>query len=97
AASLVTQAAADDTAKRRSFQLKYAPHFGMFRHHGGNDLVDHLKFMHEQGFTALEDNGMRSRSLEDQQRIAQTMEQLEMEMGVFVAHGSIGKLTFARK
>jgi hydroxypyruvate isomerase len=97
AASFATRAAADDAAGQRKFQLKYAPHFGMFRHHAGEDLVDQLTFMHEAGFRALEDNGMRSCSPEDQQRIARTMEQLEMQMGVFVAHGSIGKLTFARK
>ena len=30
-----------------SFKLKYAPHFGMFRHHAGADLVDQLKFMRQ--------------------------------------------------
>ena len=34
--------------------MKFAPHFGMFRNHAGNDHVDQLKFMHDEGFRALE-------------------------------------------
>lgn len=67
------------------FKLKYAPHFGMFKAHSGEDLVDQLKFMHDQGFTALEDNGLPNRPLADQERIGQTLAKLGMEMGVFVA------------
>jgi len=29
----------------------------MFRHHAGNDPIDQLNFMADQGFTAFEDNG----------------------------------------
>jgi hydroxypyruvate isomerase len=98
AVSLATPAAAQtDRPAARTFRLKYAPHFGMFTQHAGNDLVDQLKFMHDQGFTALEDNGLRKRSVEDQRRIGEALETLGMEMGVFVAHGSIGELTFARR
>ena len=71
---------------RRTFKLRYAPHFGMFKHHAGDDLVAQLEFMADQGFTALEDNGMRGRSVADQERIAQTMARRGMAMGVFVAH-----------
>ena len=70
----------------RKFSLKYAPHFGMFRAHAGEDLVAQLEFMHDEGFTALEDNGMKGRSVADQERIAKTLQRLGMEMGVFVAH-----------
>src|SRR5690606_19694508 len=69
-----------------TFRLRYAPHFGMFRQHAGNDLVAQLEFMAGEGFTALEDNGMRGRSVADQERIAAAMERLRMRMGVFVAH-----------
>ena len=68
------------------FKLKFAPHFGMFSNSAGKDLVDQLNFMAEMGFTALEDNGMKGRSLEDQKKIAATMEKHNMTMGVFVAH-----------
>ena len=46
---------------KHNFQLKYAPHFGMFRHHAGEDLLDQLQFMSDTGFTAMEDNGMKER------------------------------------
>lgn len=84
-------------AKGHAFKLKYAPHFNMFRHSAGDDPIDQLKFAADQGFTAWEDNGMKKRPVELQKKIGQTMEQLGMQMGVFVAHGSIGKPTFVRK
>ena len=60
------------------FKLPYAPHFGMFKNHAGGDLVDQLNFMAAEGFTALEDNGMMRKSVEDQNRIAQNMQRLGM-------------------
>jgi hydroxypyruvate isomerase len=42
------------------FKLKYAPHFGMFKHSAGADPVDELKFAADEGFTAWEENGMRN-------------------------------------
>jgi hydroxypyruvate isomerase len=39
----------------------------MFRAHAGDDPIDQLKFMADQGFTALEDNGMRGRPPELQE------------------------------
>ena len=80
--------------KKRNFKLKYAPHFGMFRNHAGNDFVDELEFMASVGFTALEDNGMKGRSVEDQTRIAKAMERLGMTMGVFVAYANFGSSDF---
>ncbi len=81
---------------KHTFKLKYAPHFGMFRHHGGDDLIDQMKFMADQGFTALEDNGMVGRPKEVQSGIAAQMSRLGMTMGVFVAYGigEFGKKTF---
>ena len=45
----------------RRFGLDYAPHFGMFRHHAGDDFLDQLPFMHDEGFRGLEDAGMPRR------------------------------------
>ncbi|MFD2199966.1 hydroxypyruvate isomerase family protein [Shivajiella indica] len=70
-----------------AFNLDYAPHFGMFKAHAGDDLVDQLKFMADQGFKSLEDNGLLTRSVEDQNKIGRTLEQLGMRMGVFVVDG----------
>ncbi len=75
-----------ETPKAEGFQLKYAPHFGMFEQSAGKDLEDQLQFMADQGFVAMEDNGMTGRSIDEQNKIARKMAQLNMEMGVFVAH-----------
>ncbi len=69
-----------------NFRLKYAPHLGMFKHHAGNDPIDQLNFMADQGFTAFEDNGMKDRDIGMQEKMASTMAKRGMEMGVFVAH-----------
>ena len=84
--SAASAAAADDAAQQRRFRLDYAPHFGMFATHAGRDPVDQLRFMAGEGFRSLEDNGMKGRPVEEQQRIADEMERLGMRMGVFVAH-----------
>ena len=79
-----------------TFKMKYAPHFGMFKHHAGEDFVDQLQFMADEGFTALEDNQMTNRSVDDQNRIAKAMTRLDMTMGVFVANfgTAFGKRSF---
>lgn len=68
------------------FNLQYAPHFGMFKHHAGEDFIDQLKFISEVGFTAFEDNGMKERDKDTQEKIASQMVNTNMQMGVFVAH-----------
>lgn len=69
-----------------NFNLKYAPHFGMFKHHAGSDPISQLKFMLDQGFTSFEDNNMKNRNIQTQKKIASFMSNNNMEMGVFVAH-----------
>jgi hydroxypyruvate isomerase len=83
---LDARAVGRQAAPARRFKLAYAPHFNMFREHAGPDLVAQLEFMAAEGFTALEDNGMRGRTVEVQERIGQTLAKLNMRMGVFVAH-----------
>ena len=68
------------------FQLNYAPHFGMFKHHAGDDLIDQIRFMADEGFRAFEDNGMKGRPTKTQESIASEMARRGMSMGVFVAH-----------
>lgn len=70
----------------KGFNLKYAPHEGMFKEHAGTNIIAQLEFMADQGFAAFEDNEMRNRPIEEQVQIATTMEALGMQMGVFVAH-----------
>ncbi|NLS95439.1 MAG: TIM barrel protein [Planctomycetaceae bacterium] len=77
------------------FNLKYAPHFGMFKNLAGNDLIDQLKFMRDEGFVALEDNNMMGRDVETQNSIAGEMQRLGIEMGVFVAYKDFQNPTLA--
>lgn len=69
---------------RPPFSMDFAPHFGMFRSLAGDDVVAQLEFMHREGFAALEDNGMRGRSVAEQERIGNALRRLGMRMGVFV-------------
>lgn len=76
-----------DNPAGKPFNLNYAPHFGMFKNNAGNDVVDQLQFMADQGFRAMEDNGMMKRPVEEQKKIGDTMARLGMTMGVFVIDG----------
>ena len=99
AAPLALGAAASATPRNGRaagrFKLDYAPHFGMFRAHAGGDLMDQLRFMHDEGFRSLEDNGMPGKDPKTQEAIGQFLRDHEMRMGVFVAHGDFGSPTFA--
>lgn len=69
------------------FKLDFAPHFGMFKQHAPGGLPDELRFMADQGFRSLEDNGLLKRPLAEQELIGKTLDQLGMRMGVFVVDG----------
>ncbi len=69
-----------------TFKLKYAPHLGMFKNLASEDPIAQLNFMADEGFTAFEDNEMKSRDIDLQNKMAKTMEKRGIEMGVFVAH-----------
>jgi hydroxypyruvate isomerase len=68
----------------KPFNLNYAFHDGMFRNHGGNDFIDQVRFAYDKGFRSIEDNGMMSRTPEQQKKIGDTLARLGMTMGVFV-------------
>ena len=69
-----------------SFNLKYAPHFGMFKNTAGENLINQLNYMADVGFTAFEDNNLKKRSIDTQNKMSKTMEKRGLDMGVFVAH-----------
>jgi hydroxypyruvate isomerase len=66
------------------FKLKYAPSFSMFRQHAGREIVDNIKFCYDMGFRAMFDNSLMRRSPEDQEKLANEMNRLGMELGPFV-------------
>jgi len=90
-------AGSDDTSNAAKFKLNYAPHYGHFKHHAGDNYIDQLKFAADQGFMAWEDNGMMGRSPEMQKKIGDTLEQLDMTMGVFVSYSGFGNTDFVSK
>ncbi|MBR9774971.1 MAG: TIM barrel protein [Cytophagales bacterium] len=75
---------AASTKADATFNLDYAPHFGMFKNLAGDDLLDQITYMHERGFRSLEDNGMMKRTPAMQEKIGNHLAKLGMTMGVFV-------------
>ena len=69
------------------FHLNYGIHDGMFQHNAGNNFIDQIKFAYDNGFRAIEDNGMSGRPEEEQKKIGDTLARLGMAMGVFVQPG----------
>ncbi|MCU7549753.1 TIM barrel protein [Chitinophagaceae bacterium LB-8] len=80
-----------------SFNLNYAPHFGMFENLAGKDLFDQLRFMADTGFRSFEDSGrvgenfprafgigMVGQPPELLDKIGETLANLGMEMGTFL-------------
>jgi len=86
-AAHIAEAGTTRNREKHTFKLKYAPHFGMFKNSAGDDLIDQLKFAADAGFTAWEDNGMLKRETSMQEKIANEMVRLGMQMGVFVIDG----------
>ncbi|MBV7528747.1 hydroxypyruvate isomerase family protein [Chitinophaga sp. sic0106] len=68
----------------KPFNLDYAPHDGMFKNSGGADFLDQIKYMYDQGFRSIEDNGLLGRDVAMQEKIGSLLAQKNMTMGVFV-------------
>ena len=74
----------DVLPESKPFNLPYAIHDGMFENNAGKDFPDQIKWAHDQGFSAIEDNGMMSRPVDEQKKIGDLLTKLGMRMGVFV-------------
>lgn len=68
----------------KPFHLNYAIHDGMFSNNAGKNFLDQIQFAYDLGFRAIEDNGMMDRPKEEQSKIGNLLEKLNMQMGVFV-------------
>jgi hydroxypyruvate isomerase len=79
------------------FKLKYAPPLGMFEQNAGKNSVDQIKFMADQGFRAMFDNGLMNRPVADQEAIAKEASRLGMVIGPFVAYADFSVKTFVTK
>ncbi len=76
------------------FKLKYAPYFGMFEGHAGKDPIDQIKFMADQGFRAMFDNGLMRKDPAVQEAIAKELNRLNMDLGPFVAYADFKVKSF---
>jgi len=85
-----------EAAPREPFKLGYAPPLGMVRNHA-EDPVDQVHFLADQGFRAIEDNGMKGRPVRQQEAIRKALDEHGMEMGVFVAHAEWQRADFASR
>ncbi len=74
-----------------AFKLKYAPELGRFKHHAGEDPIDQIKFMYDQGITAVFDNGLMGKPRPLQEKIAAALQERKMDLGPFVIYADFGK------
>jgi len=75
----------------KKFKLKYAPTLGMFRQHAGSDPVDNIKFISDQGFRAIFDNGLMKKPRDVVSKIIKELDRQNMDLGPFVLQGIGGK------
>lgn len=68
----------------KPFHLDYAFHDGMFKNSAGANFIDQIQFAYDKGFRAIEDNGFMNRPVAEQDKIGDTLNKLNMRMGVFV-------------
>ncbi|MBL7095281.1 TIM barrel protein [candidate division KSB1 bacterium] len=79
------------------FKLKYAPGFGMFKEHAGKNLIDQIKFMDEQGFRAIFDNGIMRKPVSLQEKIANELAKRNMDLGPFVLYADFKVKSFVTR
>lgn len=85
--TVASAATLSDPQAGKTFNMNYAPHDGMFKNSAGDNVLDQIKFMYDQGFRAFEDNGMMKREVAEQEKIGNLLAKLGMQMGVFVIDG----------
>ncbi len=90
----VQQKAAGQDSTPGKFKLKYAPDITRFSNHVGKDPIENIKFMADQGFTAVFDNGLMGKSPSQQEAIRKELEKQNMDLGPFVMYADFGATTF---
>jgi hydroxypyruvate isomerase len=78
----------------KKFKLKYAPSLDLFRRHAGADPIDQIKFMADEGFSAMFDNGLMDKAPDLQEKIAKEMDARAMTLGPFVLYADFGVKSF---
>jgi len=83
--------------KKGRFKLKYAPSFGQFKSHAGNDLVAQIQFAADEGFGAMFDNGIMGRPVAEQELIARELAKRDMILGPFVLYADFKVKSFVTR
>jgi len=81
--------------KEKGFTMKFSPEFGIFKEASGMDVADQIKWGYDHGFVAWENTRVARRTVAEQERISQTIQQLGMEFGQFVGTSTFTEATFA--
>ncbi|GAB1360563.1 hypothetical protein MASR1M31_23810 [Porphyromonadaceae bacterium] len=80
------------------FKLKYAPGLGMFQElTGSKDPIDQIKFISDQGFTAIFDNGFPGRDIPTQEKIAAELSNRNMDFGPYVLYADFSSKSMVLK
>jgi hydroxypyruvate isomerase len=92
----VMRATASEKKKSNSakFKLKYAPNLGTFKEHAGDDAIDNIKFIADQGFRAVFDNSLMKKPPELQEKIANELSRQGMDLGPFVLYADFKTKSF---
>ena len=91
---VASQAAATPAGKPARFKLKYAPFLGQFKALAGPDIATQIQFMADQGFTAMFDNGIMNRPVEQQDLIVRELARQGMTLGPFVLYADFPQKSF---
>ncbi len=83
--------------KPAKFKLKYAPSFGQFKQHSGDDPIAQIKFAADEGFTAMFDNGIMDRPVPQQEAIVRELERKGMTLGPFVLYADFKVESFVKR
>lgn len=78
------------------FKLRYAPGFGTFKNHCGENPLDAIAFCADQGFGAMFDNGLMGRPADVQEKIGQAIRERNMKMGPFVLYADFKVKSFVK-
>jgi len=81
----------------KQFRLKYAPSIGMFKENAGDDPIDQIRFIHDQGFRAVFDNNLMSREPAMQERMANELAARGMDLGPFVLYADFSVMSMVTR
>jgi len=95
AGGLYTDAISNAKTSEKPFRTKFSPEFDIFAKAGGKDPIDQIKWGYDQGFRAWENTWLKSKTVQEQEKISNTIQKLGMEFGQFVGTITFKDVTFA--